>query len=130
MLARRWLSSIHVQKDAAGSDEAVVGGASDDDLGAVTELLEVAMPVAMADAEPGAVEEMRGGERIGPRLSPLGIKVRKRSASAESGDSSGIMVEEKGTSDDDLDRDEIGDGGGEERRRGGTGDGRRDEGNN
>ncbi|KAI9654647.1 MAG: hypothetical protein M1821_005854 [Bathelium mastoideum] len=101
-LARRWLSSIRVQRDggAAGLEEGVVTSGSEDGLGAVTELLEVSTPVALAEAEPGAAEELRERERVKHRLSPPGIRSRIRSESAGSRDSSGVMVEEKMISDE------------------------------
>ena len=100
-LARRWLSNLNVQRDCVvGLEEGVVAGGSDDGFGAVTELLEIATPVAMADAEPGAAERLRERERVGRRLSPPRVSGRIRSESSGSRDSSGIMVEEKIATDD------------------------------
>ena len=111
VLARRWLSNLRTAGGGGpGLEKGVVMGDSDDDLGAVTELLEFATPVAMAETEPRAVEEMRDREGAGHRLSPSGVRGRIRSTSAGSRDSSGVMVEEKGTSDDEIDEDERGDG--------------------
>ncbi|KAF2232832.1 hypothetical protein EV356DRAFT_469524 [Viridothelium virens] len=106
-LARRWLSTLRVQEmGELRVEEAMLESESDEGLGAMTELLEVATPVAVGQAEPRVAEQMREREGTGHRLSPTGVQGRVRSVSTGSRDSGGIMVEEKGTSDDDLEEEE------------------------
>ncbi|KAI9697527.1 MAG: hypothetical protein M1820_007793 [Bogoriella megaspora] len=104
-LARRWLRSIKIRKDGSEEEgQANLQDRSSDDLGAVTELLEVATPVAMANAEPTALNGLRGSDdAMSYRLSPpIGFMGRMRSVSEASRDSSGIIEEEKGNSDEEI----------------------------
>ncbi|ORY01338.1 hypothetical protein BCR34DRAFT_546370 [Clohesyomyces aquaticus] len=114
-LVRRWLGRIAVlpQTSTMAPVTQVDLEAADisQNLGAVGELLSLATPVAMADGDPTAASRLRQRlpmERL-RSLSPTRSEVRPGSSGSGDG-GSGIMVEEKGVSEDERSGDE-GDGG-------------------
>lgn len=96
-LVRRWLAEID-EKSSRGAAEAELGeGGMEDKFGAVTELLSLSTPVALADGEPAAA-----------RLTTPPFRVLRTRAPSPSGSdrplsaaSSGVMVVEEDKSSDD-----------------------------
>ncbi|KAF2739391.1 hypothetical protein EJ04DRAFT_508685 [Polyplosphaeria fusca] len=115
-LVRRWLRSMavmpHAHADGAASSSLDVENAYGD-LGAIAELLSVATPVALADADPTAASRLQKRIPLARlrSLSPTRSETGGRPASARTsagsdGGASGVMVEEKGASgDEDEDAD-------------------------
>lgn len=137
-LVRRWLGEIRVMPSPA-SLPAPVGTVSPDEipfgdansmkgeLTAVGELLSIATPVAIAELDPTAASRLQQRlpiERLrslSPRRS--GERERPESSGGSDGGMSGVMVEEKGPSEDERSGDEDGGGRIWERRNGGGGEG-------
>jgi hypothetical protein len=126
-LARRWLAQLQTAPLSAlpvASDPSALGISLDDGydtdappkhLGAVRELLTIATPVALAEIEPTAASrlQMRIPAARLRSLSPPGSEATKRwsggSAGRQSGSEgrgSGVMVEEKGASEDERSGDD------------------------
>ena len=115
-LAKRWLSNLHVfnpQAIAEPDQSEIEAKASiPNDLGAVGELLSLATPIALADADPTAASRFRQRLPL-DRLRSLS-PTRSESSSARPGSggrdsadgASGVMVEEKAGSEDERSGDE------------------------
>ncbi|KAF1963386.1 hypothetical protein CC80DRAFT_521428 [Byssothecium circinans] len=105
-LARRWLSDLPVMPmTSSQADLMAETPIAAHSMGAVAELVNLATPVAAADGDPTAASRIRRRNLLGKfrSLSPAGSERRPNSASRESSDGrpgSGVMVEEKGLSED------------------------------
>ncbi|KAF2478000.1 uncharacterized protein BDR25DRAFT_338695 [Lindgomyces ingoldianus] len=116
-LVKRWLGRITVMPltttTAATTQMDLESAGITQDLGAVGELLSLATPIALADADPTAASRLQQRipmERL-RSLSPTRSDGRPGSGGRTSGDAgSGVMVEEKGASEDERSGDES-DGG-------------------
>lgn len=119
-LLRRWLPDIqgtHPQYEADGTDLAELGSSrvpspsAPAELGSIKQLAKMSTPIVMAEAEPGAVQQI---STYG--LRPLAVKKRRASSgsaprsSEDSRSSSGIMIEERNLSDSETEAD-VGAGG-------------------
>lgn len=115
-LARRWLSELAVMPSVADIQAlqppeamSLKGSVMDTDLGAVGELLSIATPVAIAELDPTAASRLQKRlpiERLrslSPTRSDDGGSNRRPSSD---GGMSGVMVEEKGPSEDERSGDE------------------------
>jgi hypothetical protein len=115
-LVRRWLGQITVMPmtTAAASAPDLESAASglNTELGAIRELLSLATPVAMADGEPTAASRIGANVPLARlrSLSPTRSDGRPGSRQT-SGGGSGVMVEEKGASEDEHSGSEDGRGG-------------------
>ncbi|KAF2711416.1 hypothetical protein K504DRAFT_465173 [Pleomassaria siparia CBS 279.74] len=140
-LVRRWLSNMRVvhktpeqeEKEKLALENAAVFEAATKDLGAVGELLSLATPIALADADPMAATRFRQRLPLGRfrSLSPTWSEGRPGSEDGGGGGggggtggrrsqgdvSEGIMVEEKGGSEDERSGSERGSGDDAERGR-------------
>ena len=126
-LLRRWLKEIQVKPrsdDSIALSEMAEQGLSTSapaslkyEAGTITELAKMSTPIAMAEAEPMAVQQI---STLG--LRPLNIQERRRRSSSvgaveryseerpSSRGSSGIMFEERNLSDSESDADHAGEG--------------------
>ena len=111
-LVRRWLPELAVMPAVAhqSHDLASLQNSSvNKDVGAVGELLTIATPVAIAELDPTAASKMQQRipiERLrslSPTRSDAGVSTRPQSSE---GRNSGVMVEEKGPSEDERSGDE------------------------
>ncbi|KAF2195270.1 hypothetical protein K469DRAFT_649019 [Zopfia rhizophila CBS 207.26] len=112
-LVRRWLGNLAVmpQTDAARTTldiESQQESGVSTDLGAVGELLSLATPVALAEADPTAASRLQQRlplERL-RSLSPTRSEGRPGSGRTSGDGGSGVMVEEKGVGEDERSGDE------------------------
>lgn len=105
-LVRRWLGQITVMPITTAAASALdlesAGRGLNTELGAIGELLSLATPIAMADGEPTAASRIGANVPVGRlrSLSPTRSDDGRPSSRQTSGGGSGIMVEEKGPSED------------------------------
>lgn len=114
-LARRWLSELAVlpaaglaQASQAGDLASLQSESISKDLGAVGELLAIATPVAIAELDPTAASRLQKRipiERL-RSLSPTKSDGGGSARPSSEGGNSGVMVEEKGPSEDERSGDE------------------------
>jgi hypothetical protein len=119
-LARRWLANMATMprpSDAADTYTTLdVEDALGTELSAVGELLSVATPIAVADADPTAASRLQRRlplarmRSLSPTRSETGRPGSSRTSAGSEGAASGVMVEEKGLSGDEEEEGEEGDG--------------------
>lgn len=125
-LARRWLATLPTMPIetlphtvSPGEHTPFALSPSTKELGAVGELLSIATPVAIAELDPTAASKLQQRvpiERL-RSLSPTRSEGRSSGRGSSDGGDGGVMVEEKGVSEDERSGDEGGRGGTERRER-------------
>jgi hypothetical protein len=113
-LVRRWLDDMPVLSVSSlptshPPDDITQEINMDKDLGAVGELLSIATPVAIAELDPTAASRLQNRVPV-ERLRSLSPKGREGSRPRSEAGSEGVMVEEKGVSEDERSGDEGGKG--------------------
>ncbi|KAF9696293.1 hypothetical protein EKO04_005551 [Ascochyta lentis] len=114
-LVRRWLPELRIvvadtlpQNRAPGEEQLESVASSGKDMGAIAELMSIATPVALAEIEPTAASRLQ--RRIpAERLKSLSPTRSDRSGSgrpSSEGAASGVMIDERGASEDERSGDE------------------------